>query len=220
MPLLREPRTDDAIGRRERLLDVAVRGGGVEDDVGAELVEEHRADGILRRRRRGNGRQQLVLHRDEGGRVLGDVPALRADERDRVADVPHATVRERGEDRVVPREPEGTGHGHEIRRGEHRDHALEPQRVGDVDGGNGGVRVRAPDEHGVHDTGAHDVRHEASATGEEPRILDALDALPDEPARAHDVAARSSARGVRSPSGPSALLPPSHARSLPVTKLA
>ncbi len=220
IPLLAEARAHDTVRGGERPVDVAPRRDGVERDVAHHPVEQRR----LRRQRlrgRSHGLERLVLHGDEREGVLRDVAALGHDERDRIADVKHPVLGQRPERRLVSRHPETFRHRLQLVGGEDSHHAREGTRVVRVETTDPGMRIRAAEKRRLRHAGWREVGDEATTPGEQARVLHPRDTRAHVARRsAHGRSRLSSASGVRNPSGPSALLPPSHARSVPVTKLA
>src|SRR5258705_244588 len=70
-------------------------------------------------------------------------------------------------------------HAVEIVRGQHRDHARQRAGGGDVDADDAGMGVVAAAERGVQGTGGDAIVGKRALTGQQARILDALDAGAD-----------------------------------------
>lgn len=185
--MLHEPLAHDAVGARERFVNVAVVVGLREHHVAARAGPDRGPAGITRLIHRGDGRQLLVVDHDETGGVLGDVTRLGHDQRNRIADQPHAVDGERIEDRVVEalerHQPhERIGERGDVGAGEHCDDAGKATGLGDVDAANGGVGGGAADERRVQHVGHGDVVDVAPVPGEQPGVFDPRDLRPHEPA--------------------------------------
>ena len=163
---------------------------GLEDvaDVVGTLVPHRRGAGLGGLRGRGHRRQRLVVDLDEVGRVLGLGAGLGDDERDRVAHVPHAVAGETpmgaGEHRRAVRALALERHGHraeavDVGAGEDGEDAGRAPRRRRVDRAEPRVRVQRAHDHGVRLEGDVDVVEVATASLQEPDVLDPLDALPD-----------------------------------------
>ena len=132
-----------------------------------------------------HGRQHLVLDDDPGGGILGQVTVLGDHHDDRLADVVDHAVGQRvpgprGVQRRVRdqhRQRLG-GRALQVLVGVDRHHALDVQRLGDVDVADPGVRVRRPDERRLESAGADaDVVGVAAVAGDQPQVLDPADGL-------------------------------------------
>jgi hypothetical protein len=151
--------------------------------------------GALRVGHRG---QRLVLDLDELERVLGQVPAVRHDHRDALADVPHLV---RGQ--AAPGVPGRVGAevGHRVAQlgglgpGDHRVHAGGRLRLGRLDPRDPGVRVRATQHGGVQGARRDPVGDVAAAAEQELPVLDAADRLADPAPLGRVVADRRGAGG-------------------------
>ena len=130
----------------------------------------------------GHRGQRLVLHLDELERVLGQVAAVRDDDRDALADVPYLVRRQAAPG--VPRRV-GAEVGHRIaqfgrlRARDHRVHAGCGLGLGGLDPYDPGVRVRAAQHGRVQSAGGDPVGDVAAAAEQELRVLDAADRLAD-----------------------------------------
>jgi hypothetical protein len=116
-------------------------------------------------------RQWVVLHIDELGGVLRDVPALRDHQGDEVADEAHVAVRHRrpwcvGHILAHGRVPRLTNIGVEIRRDEDGGNARELQRSRRVDVDDTCAGERATNEARVEHAGTDDIVDERAMTGE------------------------------------------------------
>ena len=128
----------------------------------------------------GDGGQRLVVDVDQLDGVLGDVPALGDDERDRVADELHLALGQRRAGRVRhvlahDRVPGLLDVGVEVGGREHRVHAGQRQRRRGVDAVDRRAGERAAHEAGVQHAGPRDVVDEGAVAGEQPGVLDARD---------------------------------------------
>ena len=175
-----EPVPDDHLGLGEVALDIA--------EVEGALVGAVRLQGLVYQRgpvgqsalRVDHRGQRLVLDLDELQRVLGQVAAVRDDDRDALADVPHLVRRQ-----AAPGVPGRVGAevGHRVAQlggvgaGDHRVHAGCGQSLGGLDPQDPGVRVRAAQHGGVQGAGGDPVGDVAAPAEQELRVLDAADRL-------------------------------------------
>ena len=153
--------------------------GAEEHVVRRVLVQAGRVPAGRRARVRDH-RERLVVDLDEGGRVLGEVPASRGDhghDLPRVADrlrghrVPVGRPEERGAAGCHLR-PDGGDRAREVRSGDHRLHAGRAARPARVDGPDAGVRPRAPHERELERAGRRpEVVEKASLAAEERPVL-------------------------------------------------
>ena len=131
--------------------------------------------------------ERIVVHPDEIGGVLGHVAVLGHDHCHRLADEPDA-VRRRAVvvDRRRHADREGLGVPGDVRAGESAVHAVQRQRLRQIVAADRRVRQRrAHDRRVAHVADRRVVVDVGSAPGEEPRVLDALDRLPDPASLAH-----------------------------------
>ena len=128
--------------------------------------------------------ERLVLHRDQRGRVLGNIAALGHNDRHRLADEGNLLAREDG-GRAALGLARCARAARQAKLGQHRSDVLERQhrrdtgdgaRRGGIDAADQGVRVAAPHEGALERAGQRDVVEIAPAAGQEPRILGAQDA--------------------------------------------
>ena len=175
-----EPVPHDDVGLGEVTLDVA--------EVEGALVGAVRFQGLVHQRgavgqgalRVGHRRQRLVLDLDELQRVLRQVTAVRDDDRDALADVPHLLRRQAAPG--VPRRV-GAEVGHRIAQfgglgaSDHRVHAGCGLGLVGLDPHDPGVRVRAAQHGRVQGAGGDPVGDVAAAAEQELRVLDAADRL-------------------------------------------
>ena len=179
-----EALADDDVRLREGPVGIAVDEPPVARQVRAHrLVEDRRVglEGALHVHDRGQG---LVPDDDRLRRVLGQIAAPRHHHRHRLPDEAdlvggRAVVAHRRGDA----DREGPGEARHVLAGDDADHALHPERRGDVVAHDARVGVRR-----AHDGGGVDVAErgmivdEVAAAGEQARVLDARDAAAD-PAR-------------------------------------
>ena len=173
------------VGLGQRLVDVAPLEDAGPDDVGARVVVE---DDLVLQRLLGldEHRQRVVRDLDELGRVACELAGRGADRRDGLAHVPHAPDRER----VVLDQParldghleKGIGRDRDLVAGDRPVHAVELERLRDVDRDDLRVRVRGADEVDVAHPVTPDVVEERPEPLDEPLVLLARDRLPDVPA--------------------------------------
>ena len=154
--------------------------------VGRRLVEQLGGSRLHRIGRFDRRRQHAVVDLDQLGRVLGLVARLGDDDRDRVADMAHLApgqhrVRrlDHGLAMLVGDQP-AAGQaadpgGRQIGAGEDRDDAGCRQRLRRVDGAQGRVGVRAPEQIGVGLARTIDVVGIVTLAGQEAEILLAAD---------------------------------------------
>ena len=137
----------------------------------------------------GGHRQRLVAHADALRRILRHVAVDGDDHRDRLARVAHLlagerVLRARGDQTLVRREQRQrlAEAAVEVLVRVDGEHAVDVERARDVDVGD--PRVRVLGAHERHLRGAVlEVVGEASAAGEQPRVLAALDRLAEHPRR-------------------------------------
>jgi hypothetical protein len=127
----------------------------------------------------GDRGQRLVADVHQFGGVLGYVPAVRDDQRDRIARETRLALGERRPRRIRHRLPgagvPGFAHvGVEVGGGEDGVHAGQPERGGRVDAGDARPGVRAADEAGMQHARAGDVIDEGARAGQQPCVLDAV----------------------------------------------
>ena len=176
---------DDVVGLGERGVDVAPLPDAGVGQVPAALLVEHGRAVLERLARVDDDVERLVLDLDELGGVARELARLGDDRHDRLADVAHLADRER----VVPDAPARLGGDLEERVGEDRDlvagqrpvDAGERERGADVDRLDPRVRVRRAHEVEVAHPVPLDVVEEDALALDEPPVLLARDALPDEP---------------------------------------
>ncbi len=176
-------------------LDVALVDGELADDVGAQLLMDEGSTRPYRLLCVDDGRQRLQVDRDELGRVLGGVAALRHHHGDRLADVTHLVGGKERLLRIVQLVAHvGLPLGRQRELGiRHRRQQLQKlgaaHHQGNAGRGGGGGRVHRPDagvrhrtahEGHVEHAGEDQIRHVLALAGEEPLILPPQDGLPDE----------------------------------------
>ena len=181
---------DHAVGGVEHRVDIAPRHDVLGGDVRVELVPERRAGGVGRVLHRDDGRERLVVHVDELGRVGGDRRCLGDDDRDRVADVAHLVRGQWPErrDLEVRRADQHhrAGHGrHHVGARDHRDDAGQRARVDRVDTRDARVRVGAAHEHRVGHARLAVGGREGARAAQEALVFPSFDALTREPACHH-----------------------------------
>ena len=174
--MLAEGQAHHPVGRLERGIHIPVPALAPEHDVARHLIVQQRS-GIAGGRVRGDdGRERIQVQVDQAGGVLGDVPALRDDERDGIADVTDAITGQRGVGRrrqAVDRDAEvkRIGAVGKILRGEHGMDTREGLRRGGVHAAQYRVGDRAAHEAPVQQPRGLDVVHVSPAAGEDARIL-------------------------------------------------
>jgi hypothetical protein len=137
-----------------------------------------------------DGRFDCVVEIDVLGRVAGLSQTLANDDRDRIADMAHPSLREHRVRRLLHRravlrihEPAAwqapDARGFEILAGEDRDHPGGRSRGARIDAVDPRIGVRAAQNKGVELTRPVDVVGIGSLSGQEPIILAPPDRLPD-----------------------------------------
>ena len=171
----------DVVGLRDRVLPVAPLVDALPDEVRARLGVDHRRLVVERAARVRDHGQRLVLDLDELGRVAGELARLGDDDRDRVADEPHAADGERvvldlraGRRRELE---ERIGQRRDLVAGERAVHAGQLERLRDVDRLDDRVGVRGADVGGEAHVVPLDVVDEDALALDEPAVLLARDAL-------------------------------------------
>ena len=171
----------------EGIRDVAIRDGGVRHQIVRAVLPRPRRAGRDRRRRIDHSRQRLVVDFDQPRRVLGDAPAVRHHDADRLADVADFPVRK---PRRVHVEPDRSGRhgqrdaiaGHQraqVRIGQHRVDAGQAARRRHVNPHEQGMRHRAPHEGRMERSGNPDVVHKGGGAAQQPAVLDPRHAVPE-----------------------------------------
>ena len=173
---------DDHLGLGEVALDIAEVEGALVGAVRLQGLVDQRGpvgESTLRVHHRG---QRLVLDLDELQCVLGQVTAVRDDDRDALADVPHL-VRGQAAPGVPGRVRTEVGHRIAqfggLRAGDHRVHARCGLGPGGLDPRDPGVRVRAAQHGRVQGARGDPVGDVAAPAQQELRVLDAADRLAD-----------------------------------------
>ena len=177
----REALGQDDVGLAKRALGIAVD----QPSVARQVRADRRMQDGRRRIERALGiddhRQRIVVDPDEIGGVLGDVAILGDHDGDRLADEPHPI--RRGAvvvDRRRHADREGLGVPRDVRAGDRANDAVERQRRRQVVAADRRVGQRRAHDCRVARVGDRRVIVDVGpATGEEPRVLDALDRLPD-----------------------------------------
>ena len=167
--------------------------GGMREGAGhvaplLRMPREHVAvDALVERRRAGSERRvdagqrgpRLVLDPDELGGVRGHVRASRGHHGHRLAREPDAGGRERrprgGREAGGGQARSERAHVGEVTPRQHRGHARHGARRLRVHAHDARMGVRAPHERGVEQAGRTEVVEVAAASGEETRVLHALD---------------------------------------------
>jgi hypothetical protein len=152
----------------------------------AGMLRMHQLGRLVRGRVVRDRRQRVVVDDHQFGCVLGEVPVRRDHQRDRVPDESHLAVRQ-GRPRDVRkilahhRVPLLAHARIEVRGGEDRVHAVERERLVDIDLHDAAARERAAHEARMQHPGPDDVVHEGPAAGQQPGILGAVNAGPGVP---------------------------------------
>jgi hypothetical protein len=153
-------------------------------EIGRGVPMGERRPGLKRRDAIGRRRQRLVIHIDQRGRILGQIAAVGHYDGDRLAHkagfvfgeaIRHIGLLDR---RARHQERHGLPlhRGRQIREGKDRVHARKRKRRALVEPADAGMGMRAAQNHRVEHAGQLDVVHKAAASGQEVRILLALDA--------------------------------------------
>jgi hypothetical protein len=183
-PLVSQRVLDDDVGLRERVVDVVGLVREDERDVRVELLVDRRRPVGQRLLGRDHGRERAVGDLDHGRRVGGGVAVGGEHDRNRLARVAHAALRERRAHRVhhlAGRVGRARDAGRELQvvAGENRRDAGHGLRLGGVDAGDVGVRVGAAHDGHVLHPGELQVVDEAALARQELLVLLAADGLPD-----------------------------------------
>ncbi len=160
----------------------------IDRDDGGEIrgcvpMGERRA-GLKRCDAIGHRRQRLVIDLDQRGRILGQIAAVGHHDGDRLAHeagfvlgeaIRHVGLLDR---RARHQERHGLPlhRGRQIRESKDRMHARQLKRRALVDAADAGMGMGAAQHHRMQHAGQLDVVHKAAASGQEVRILLALDA--------------------------------------------
>ena len=168
---------------RERPVDLAVSHVELGDQVVGRVA-------MGRRRAVGQGcpavrdrRQDVVVDLDQRRRVLGDIAVVGDDDGDRLADMGHLVVGERGpvavllvaRARQADDQPRGGQRRHQIGQRVDRVDARMRARRRRLDAVDGGVGVRAAEKRGLERPRQPNVVDEAAAPAQQRRILQPLD---------------------------------------------
>ena len=181
-PLVLDPGPDHHVGagqhvagavrvdRPHRLHDVGAHGGELQRRAGRDrLLHVH--DHV----------EEVVVDVDQLGRVDGLGPGLGDDQRDRVADEAHHAVGQRPVlHQVVDLGERRHRVGAQRGGGVHGEHPGRALGVGGVEMGDRGVGQGAPHEDGVGGAGDPEVVDVGAPTGDEVRVLDPADAVPED----------------------------------------
>ena len=141
-------------------------------------VDEGRVPAQCRACVRGH-RKGLIVGFDEGGRVLGEIPAGRGDHRH---DLSHVAHRVRGHRMPVGRpvdgrparchlRPDGRDGAGELPSGDHRRHPGRTARLARLDGADPRMGPRAPHERDLERAGRNEVVEEAPLSAEKRPVL-------------------------------------------------
>ena len=175
-----QPRAEHLVRLGERGVDIAVAEQPVAGEVARHLVVQLRCVRLERALRIDDRRQRLVLDLDQVDRILGDVAVARHDRRHRLTDEAglvgrHAVVaHRRGRDDGEGRRPLG-----DLPPSQTADHAVEGERLAEIDACDPGVGVRAAEDRRMMDVRNLEVVDERAAAGQQPRILMPRNALTD-----------------------------------------
>ena len=156
------------------------------NDVGVQLAAHRRAGRGFPHV--GDERLDVVVDRDDGGGIFGDVAAVRHHQRHRLADVTDLAVGQCIEPRLVERHA-GVRHPHHAAVGHHRRDIVEREHGVDagqterrllVDAADQRVRMRTSHERDVQQAGQRDVVDEAALAAQQRLVLKAGDARADQ----------------------------------------
>ena len=171
--------------RCDRGLDVAALEFAADDDIAAGLLMQQRRAVPHRLFRIDHDRQWFVVDGNQRRCVFGLVAAVGNDADDRLADMADLVARQRKNRRgVIIRHARGRDQRLDrvapIRRCEHRNDTRRRARRRAIDGADARMRLLAPAERDMHRPRHLAVVGIGAASGEEPRVLGALDARADD----------------------------------------
>ena len=136
----------------------------------------------------GRRRQHVVLDRDKGGGVLGDIAIAADDDRDGLADEGHLAVRQSERPAAVEPRSRIRGADHapllhdrrQIVQREHGGNARHRARGAQIDAADQRVRVRTARERRMQHAGGRNVVDETSAPAQQRMILKARNSRSDQ----------------------------------------
>ena len=172
-PRKRRRHGDDAIGLGERSLGVAIGKFAHRDFVGLGFGMHQRRRTLARGFRIDRGGKRRIVDLDQLSGILGDVAALRHDDRDRLADIAYPLDRERPlRRRDLHGRQERIGQFSHVLAGDDRPDAVMGERRLCVDARDVGMRVRRADDMSVQGADGHrQVVGIAPAAGQQRGVL-------------------------------------------------
>lgn len=163
------------VGLGERGVHIAELEGPLVTDVAAVLLVQQGGPGLHGRHRVGDRREILEVDLEQFHGVLGDVPALRDDRCDGLADVADLVHRERVlGDRCRAEVHAGVHLRLAVLARDHGDDSRQLQRLGGVDGPDPRVRHGAAQDRGVQHPRQFEVGDVPATADQQPRVLDPL----------------------------------------------